>query len=804
MKKTVFVPNNHTEEQSGLKAVFVAGVKQYILRYIEAFIVLLLLGKLFTGIIVERGSNRSLDFRGTLWVLPALFLASLIYCPVKKMWKKDPVSLVREKLEIGVLPVRVIYRNRFAILILQPLCCWITRGVIASCGIILGKKTFDVRRFATRIDYSYLFDKKYIPIYVVGALIISLMIGFVIRSTGILLESGVKKILKRVGIKSDRMNVDAQFRIIMTVLACAVFSVGIIISISTMWLFKTWANLNIYELVYTATSPIKGTNPEMVRDYILKYASVELAVIIVVVVAFVLLRKRTKVSCGMRIAVACLGVILITGSFVYADKRLGIIKYIKNLNGDASFAKDTYINPKSVKIKFPEKKRNLIYIYLESFEMTYADEEAGGAFYNNVIPKLTGLAQEGETFSGDPTVLNGGISLDGTTWTIGAIFGQSSGVPMLINMSSSAFETQDSFCEGITTIGDILEENGYRNIYMIGSDAGFGGRDTFYRTHGDYEIYDYDYAIESGWIPSDYEVWWGYEDEKLFTFAKNTLQELAAGDQPFNLTLLTVDTHFEDGYVCELCGDEFGYNQYANVFHCSDRQVYEFVKWIMAQEWYEDTVVILCGDHPTMDSDFCDAVDESYQRRVYTNFINSSVEYKGGERMYTTLDMFPTTLAAMGVAIEGDRLAWGTNLYSDRSTYAEMYGKTVLNENLQQGKKFIEELANFEVTEELLDKVRERFEFDRSTLEEGVVKLTVNIDEMIHGSFVDGYELEYTEGGENKVINSVLTETDDEPVHSFVIEESEVVDLKNAKLFIVVGGKRYFVTDIDNLAEVVR
>lgn len=63
----------------------------------------------------------------------------------------------------------------------------------------------------------------------------------------------------------------------------------------------------------------------------------------------------------------------------------------------------------------------------------------------------------------------------------------------------------------------------------------------------------------------------GYEDQKLFTYAKKELQELASGDQPFNLTLLTVDTHFEDGYPCKICPDTYGDNQYANVMACSSR-----------------------------------------------------------------------------------------------------------------------------------------------------------------------------------------------------------------------------------------
>ena len=37
------------------------------------------------------------------------------------------------------------------------------------------------------------------------------------------------------------------------------------------------------------------------------------------------------------------------------------------------------------------------------------------------------------------------------------------------------------------------------------------------------------------------------------------------------------------------------------------------------------------------------------------------------------MDMFPTTIAALGAEIEGDRLGLGVNLYSDKQTLAEQY-----------------------------------------------------------------------------------------------------------------------------------
>ena len=56
-------------------------------------------------------------------------------------------------------------------------------------------------------------------------------------------------------------------------------------------------------------------------------------------------------------------------------------------------------------------------------------------------------------------------------------------------------------------------------------------------------------------------------------------------------------------------------------------------------------------------------------------------------REYTTLDLYPTTLAALGVQIEGNRLGLGTNLYSGEKTLAEKYGLDYLNVELLKDSK---------------------------------------------------------------------------------------------------------------------
>lgn len=62
-----------------------------------------------------------------------------------------------------------------------------------------------------------------------------------------------------------------------------------------------------------------------------------------------------------------------------------------------------------------------------------------------------------------------------------------------------------------------------------------------------------------------------------------------------------------------------------------------------------------------------------------------------GDKMKTTtistLDLYPTTLAALGVQIEGNRLGLGTNLYSGEKTLAEKYGLDYLNVELLKDSK---------------------------------------------------------------------------------------------------------------------
>lgn len=480
-----------------------------------------------------------------------------------------------------------------------------------------------------------------------------------------------------------------------TVIVIAMATIAVLLSRSCQWMLKTWTGLTMEELVYHLNTSLEGTNMDMIWDFVQYCVAITGIVCLLLICACAFLRKKRKIYNSFLSVIMVLSLIMTGVSVSNVWTTLDVSAYANNQSEYSTFIDDNYVDPRDVALMFPERKRNLIYIYLESMENTYSSTENGGAFEQNVIPELTELSLQNENFSGDDQTLNGGYAMPGATWTIGAMFAQSTGLPMNIPIEKNSMNTQESFFPGIVSIGDILEDAGYSQTLMIGSDAEFGGRKLFYEEHGDYNIIDYKYAPENNMIPYGYNVWWGYEDKRLFDFAKEELTDLAAQDEPFNLTLLTADTHFEDGYKCEDCPDLFGDNVYANVMACSSRQVSEFVQWVQEQPFYENTTIVISGDHLTMDSDFCEDVPEDYTRKVYTTYINAAAESQWEEyRTYTTFDNFPTTLASLGVGIEGERLGLGTNLFSGKSTLSEVYGYERESQEISKRSELIDELTS--------------------------------------------------------------------------------------------------------------
>ncbi len=484
-------------------------------------------------------------------------------------------------------------------------------------------------------------------------------------------------------------------------IAGCILLAGNLLLFMTIWLLSKYDNVELDQVIYQLKTPAAGANTDLANSVIVRVGLFGVLLTGVEVFLYFLLSGRlqnllknstrylkycTTELCGRfrRIALSFSIFTLSVAVLLFAFK-LEVFSYIGSITDESDFIKEHYVDPTKTKITFPKEKRNVIYIFLESMESTFADPEAGGAFPDDYIPELSKLAKENIHFSNTEGI-GGALSYSGTTWTAAAMVAQTSGITVKVPLSADNYGGEDEYIPGVVSLGQILQEQGYRQTLLLGSDADFAGRETYFSEHGDYNIVDINALKEDGRLPEDYQEWWGYEDQKLFRFAKEELAKLAESGEPFNFTLLTADTHFPDGYACPLCKNEYE-EPYANVLACSSRQVAAFVDWIKQQPFYENTTIIISGDHLTMDPKFMENVEE-YQRTVYNCIINAAATPKKEiNRQFATFDMFPTTLAAMGATIEGDRLGLGTNLFSKQQTLTEQLGFEKLEEEL--GKKSV-------------------------------------------------------------------------------------------------------------------
>lgn len=436
-----------------------------------------------------------------------------------------------------------------------------------------------------------------------------------------------------------------------------------ILFFASFWALDTYGNFSGDELFFHFLVPLGGISLQSFANLATKVflPGIAAGILLTVLILEFITKKRLIINILLALIIA-----------IFSFNNIHIFTYIVNQIKTTTIIEDNYIETKDVNISFPEEKQNLIYIFLESVENTYADKENGGVKKDNLIPNLTKLAKENTNFS-NTNKLGGALTLNGTAWTAAAMVGQTSGLPLKINTSSNGIIDLYNFFPNTKTLGDILEENGYKNYLILGSDSSYGCRKHYFSQHGNYQIYDLNTAIDNKEMTQEDIVWWGYDDEDLYQKAKKQLTEIAKSDEPFNYTMLTVDTHFEDGYLDEKCSNKYK-DQYSNVISCADSKINDFVNWIKEQDFYEKTTIILVGDHLSMDTDYFKNIN-NYERTTYNVIINSKVETKNTtNRKFSSLDMFPTTLAAMGATIEGDRLALGTNLYSDKQTLIEEKG----------------------------------------------------------------------------------------------------------------------------------
>lgn len=453
-----------------------------------------------------------------------------------------------------------------------------------------------------------------------------------------------------------------------------VMLIGFALFFSSKWAFEYFGLSCFEQLPFHLKVPLEGTNTEFIIDW---FKTCGLKTILCMLLWILLYRVSILQKYYYTISV-----LLYILMILYAAHTVKMFEWIINQFRKTNIYEDSFVDTNTVKLTFPNKKRNLIYIYVESLETTYTSKKNGGNYPYDLIPDLSKLAKDHINFS-HQSELGGAHVVAGTGWTTGGIVASTAGVGLTVPLMAPGFKDGKPFLSHTKALGDILEEEGYNQEYCIGSDATFGGRKFYFDQHGHFKIFDYPYAKSK--LPDNYHVFWGFEDEKLFDFAKTEILDLADQSQPFHFSMLTVDTHHPKGYKDKHYQDKFP-ERLSNIIYENSRKVGEFVHWIQDQPFYENTTVVICGDHTSMAAQYIyDTYEADYDRTTMNIIINGVKSAKNNKnRIFTSFDLFPTVLSAIGVYIPNHRLGFGTDLYSNKKTIPEQIGLERFDKELRK------------------------------------------------------------------------------------------------------------------------
>jgi phosphoglycerol transferase len=310
------------------------------------------------------------------------------------------------------------------------------------------------------------------------------------------------------------------------------------------------------------------------------------------------------------------------------------------------------------RVEFGQTQKNFVYLFLESVERTYLDD----ALFPGLMPNLTALEEQAFSFTNIDQV-------EGTSWTIAGMTAAQCGLP-LNGFTGNSMSGVDQFLPRAVCLGDLLKEHDYDLHYIGGADLEFAGKGNFFRTHGFNSIQGRD-ELTPSLTDESYQSPWGLFDDSMYEIAKERFDELAAGDKPFGLVLLTVDTHHPNGHMSRSCGDlkyGDGGNAILNAVHCADVMLGDFVEHIRSSPLAEDTVLIVASDHLAMPNTAWSTLSAADRNNLLMILDTTSIAGRD-DRPGSTLDVGPTLLSLIGA--ESNAFGFGRSLLADAPTLSE-------------------------------------------------------------------------------------------------------------------------------------
>lgn len=293
-----------------------------------------------------------------------------------------------------------------------------------------------------------------------------------------------------------------------------------------------------------------------------------------------------------------------------------------------------------------ENPKNIVLIYLEGVEQNYHDPD----LFPDLMPFLTAKRNNGLWFSNVH-------QFPGTGWTIAGIVSSQCGVPLLSDgHGNQILSAIDNPFEGITCLGEYLSDLGFSTAFVGGASLNFAGKGNFLRDNG------YQVTLGLNELPNSAAHDWGMFDADLYGHAKGLFDGLVDAENPFLLTVLTLDTHHPEGIVYANCAPyRDGSSTMLNAVHCADILLADFFDHIQASSAAENTIVAIVSDHLLINGSVKKLL-ETQERRITFIALDASRPVQRITGDATHFDIGPTLMDLAGMP--NAEFAFGQSLLS--------------------------------------------------------------------------------------------------------------------------------------------
>lgn len=330
------------------------------------------------------------------------------------------------------------------------------------------------------------------------------------------------------------------------------------------------------------------------------------------------------------------------------------------------------------------KDRHVFVIQVESLQGFVLNKKVNN---QEITPYLNALLKESTYFDNVYQQIGAGNTSDAEWLMHTSIYPE--GMDPTVNVISG---------EPVPSLPRTLQEHGYGTATYHADDITYWSREKLYPALG----FEYTYTDQE--IPAEQEIGFGPADEVLFNFVSDQLPaQLKAHEKIYaNIVTLTSHTPFEMPEHLEYLSLPENYEgtyvgNYLQSVRYVDEQIGEFIETLKKEGLYDDSLILIYGDHsgihgaPVTKNDeaiLSDILDHPYNLQdrftipvIFTGgglFTGETISHLGGQ-----IDLMPTLLNLLG--IEHNAQMIGHNLFQYKHNLLGMRyhlpGSSFINDN---------------------------------------------------------------------------------------------------------------------------